>query len=105
MSETMTIHEDEIAAVAAKLDTGEALDDFDRVILRAVFLLAGKTAADLDEEFAEVAGFAQRPTDSFSLNFAKSLGDGSVSQAFAAGKRQHGTIRIVKEWDANTPML
>jgi hypothetical protein len=28
-----------------------------------------------------------------------------VATGQSSGKRQHGTVKIVKEWDANTPML
>lgn len=28
-----------------------------------------------------------------------------VATGQMSGKRQHGTVRIIKEWDANTPML
>jgi type VI protein secretion system component Hcp len=107
MSDTMSIHEDEIAAVAAKLDAGETLDEYDRVILRAVFLLAGKTVADLDDDMAEVAGFSQQPTDAFSLNFAKSLCDGSVRDAFQAGKgRANPTpFTFTHVYDKSSPIL
>jgi hypothetical protein len=105
MSDTMSIHEDEIAAVAAKLDAGETLDEYDRVILRAVFLLAGKTAADLDDEMADVAGFSQQPGAGFSLTFDKSFCDGSVRDAFKAGKASPGTFTFTHVYDKSSPIL
>jgi hypothetical protein len=106
MSDTMTIHEDEIAAVAAKLDAGETLDEYDRVILRAVFLLAGKTVADLDDEMADVAGFSQQPVPALSLNFASSFCDGSVRDAFNAGKgRAPKPFTFTHVYDKASPTL
>jgi len=88
MSDTMTITSEEIEAVAAKLDAGEALDKYDRVILRAVFIMAGSSAADaLGEDGDDVDGFQAggiRPMESFSLNFAVP-GDGSVKGSFSWG--------------------
>ena len=59
MSDTTTIGIDEIQAVAAKLDEGHELDPHDRVVVRALLVLAGERVADLAG--AEVAGFAWDP--------------------------------------------
>ncbi len=59
MTDTTTIGIDEIQAVAAKLDEGQELDPHDRVVVRALLVLAGERVAELAG--AEVAGFAWDP--------------------------------------------
>jgi hypothetical protein len=109
MSDTLTISTEEIEAVAAKLDAGETLDEYDRVILRAVFLMAGSSAADSLDEDVEGFGFSigseALPMESLSLNFTMP-GDGSVKGSFSAGRRANpGTFNFIKIYDKSSPTL
>ncbi len=56
MSDTVTVTVDEIEALATKIDVGDGLDDHDRVVVRALLVLAAERLADLAR--SEVEGFS-----------------------------------------------
>jgi len=55
VAETLTITGDEVEAVAARIDAGEPLEARDKVILRGVFVLAGRAAATAEQDEALIA--------------------------------------------------